>query len=263
MPFLLDAMSKKKDLPSMPFYWGDIFKAPDVIALPKEIRDTFFICLGRMWESSPRGYLMINKRKPTDHEMASMLLMGFDVNMVNQHLNHLVNNSGVFSLTSEGIVYSRRMIKDEELRQIKAENGKKGGNPKLLGYPKVNQRVILKHETETETETVNKDVVKDVVKVKDTKKKYAENVKLTEKEYNQIITKYFNGDKKLMDLAVDKLDSAKLAKGYKYKSDAGAIRSWVAAEINEKSKTKQSKQETITEKNLANAQKVMERMGIE
>jgi len=33
--------------------------------------------------------------------------------------------------------------------------------------------------------------------------------------------------------------------------------------LNEKSKTKQSKQETITEKNLANAQKVMERMGIE
>ena len=209
----------------MPFYWGDIFKAPDVIALPKEIRDTFFICLGRMWESSPRGYLMINKRKPTEYELSSMLLMGSDIQMVNQHLNHLVVKSGVFSVDDDGIVYSRRMIKDEELRQIKAENGKKGGNPKLLGYPKVNQRVILKHETETVNETVNKDVVKDV------KIKYAENVFLTEKEYNQILTKHFNGSKEWMDRAIEKLDAYKLSGDNTYKSDAGAIRSWVVKEM--------------------------------
>jgi len=55
---------------------------------------------------------------------------------------------------------------------------------------------------------------------------------MTVSEYNQIITKYFNGDNKLMDLAIDKLDSSKLAHDYKYKSDAGAIRTWVAKQIN-------------------------------
>jgi len=168
-----------------------------------------------------------------------------------------------FIETEDGF-YNLRLMKEMEKRNRKCNN--LSDNAKIRWAKekekkcKSNAIASGLHMPSKDTNT-NKD--KDVVKAKPLKLKYAENVKLTEKEYDQIITKYFNGDKTLMDLAIDKLDSAKLSKGYKYKSDAGAIRSWVAAEINEKSKTKQSNQETITEKNLANAQKVMERMGIE
>lgn len=61
--------------------------------------------------------------------------------------------------------------------------------------------------------------------------KYAENVYLKESEYNKILGKYFNGNEDLMKLAIDKLDAYKLSSGKPYKSDAGAIRSWVADKI--------------------------------
>lgn len=148
---------KKNDLPAMPLYWGDIFKASDVMSLPKDIRDTFWLCLGRMWESNPRGYLMVNGRKPTDSELASMLMFGLDNHLVNQHLNHLVDATGIFSKNSQGIIFSRRMVNDEKNREIKRNNGKLGGNPSLLVNHVVNQEVILNHENETEYVNKNKD----------------------------------------------------------------------------------------------------------
>jgi hypothetical protein len=38
---------------------------------------------------------------------------------------------GVFSRTSEGVIYSRRMVRDLAKRQADVENGRKGGNPRL------------------------------------------------------------------------------------------------------------------------------------
>ena len=179
--------------------------------------------------------------------------------------NDVVGNSEKLKrkfIETEDGYFNTKLMEVMEERNEKCNNLSKNAK---IRWEKEKQKKCKSNANASDLDMLSLDVDKDINKdvVKDVKIKYAENVKLTEKEYNQIITKYFNGDKKLMDLAVDKLDSAKLAKGYKYKSDAGAIRSWVAAEINEKSKTKQSKQETITEKNLANAQKVMERMGIE
>ena len=39
----------------------------------------------------------------------------------------------VFSRDDDGTIYSRRMVRDEEIRNIRAESGIKGGNPNLLG----------------------------------------------------------------------------------------------------------------------------------
>ena len=50
-------MSKKHDLPAMPFYFGDWFKCPEVRAMNLETRMIWFEMLGLMWESTERGYL--------------------------------------------------------------------------------------------------------------------------------------------------------------------------------------------------------------
>jgi hypothetical protein len=47
-------------------------------------------------------------------------------------LKELEDNK-VFSRDESGAIYSRRMVRDEELRRIRADAGSKGGNPLLLG----------------------------------------------------------------------------------------------------------------------------------
>lgn len=138
-------MAKKNDLPAMPWYWGDIFKAPDIIALPKDIRDTWLICLGRMWESDERGYMLLNGFVPDDREMAAILLFGLDIQTCNLHVKYLLDKKVFSRRASDGAIYCRRMVRDEETRKIHAECGKKGGNPFLMVNQKntkvVNQKV--------------------------------------------------------------------------------------------------------------------------
>lgn len=60
------------------------------------------------------------------------------------------------------------------------------------------------------------------------KVKYAEFVSMTEEEHEKLVTKYGAEATRRM---IEKLDNAKGAKGYTYKSDYRAILSWVAEEI--------------------------------
>jgi hypothetical protein len=59
-------------------------------------------------------------------------MTGCSTRQVSRLLQEL-ENSGVFSRTEHGAIYSRRMVKDEQTRQAKAAAGKLGGNPKLVG----------------------------------------------------------------------------------------------------------------------------------
>lgn len=70
---------------------------------------------------------------------------------------------------------------------------------------------------------------------------YADNVLLLEKEYETLVRKYGEESTKAM---ITKLDNYKLAHGKKYKSDYGAINSWVADEVL-KQKAEQPKRNII------------------
>jgi len=124
----------------------------------------------------------------------------------------------------------------------------------------IDDKIIKKDDTIIEPKTT-KDIVsvkpKKPKKEKEPKIQYADNVLMTVGEYNQIITKYFNGDKKLMDLAIDKLDSAKLAHDYKYKSDAGAMRTWVVKDIK---KTMGGKVSSVTPGNFDSAEPIFAKL---
>lgn len=60
------------------------------------------------------------------------------------------------------------------------------------------------------------------------KVKYADNVTMTEAEYEKLVSKYGESNSRRM---IEKLDNAKGAKGYTYKSDYRAILNWVADEV--------------------------------
>jgi hypothetical protein len=84
--------------------------------------------LALMHEADPYGHLLINGRPPTDTQLA--IQAGAPEAQIPALLVEL-ESAGVFSKTRTGVVYSRRMTRDEKKRAVAVENGKLGGNPNL------------------------------------------------------------------------------------------------------------------------------------
>lgn len=82
-----------------------------------------------MHECEPYGHLSINGNALTEPQAARMV--GFALPEYRRSLAEL-DAAGVFSRSASGVIYCRRMVKDEGIRNIRAEAGKLGGNPVLL-----------------------------------------------------------------------------------------------------------------------------------
>lgn len=149
-------MSKKHDLPAHPFYWGDWFKAMDLQSLPRETRCVWFEMLGRMWESNERGFLTINGKPMSDFAKANALGFG---SATNEYLQHeaILREAGIFSVReSDGAMYSRKILNDIELSNIRAKAGSKGGK-KTWDFAKANAKASAKAHSEDESEYEIKD----------------------------------------------------------------------------------------------------------
>lgn len=117
-------------LPAIQFYPGDWHKDQGVQALDLEHRGAWFEMLLMMHDSDERGVLLINGLPMPEDVIARRL------GLVNQKFNQILTtllNFGVASRReSDGAIFCRRMVRDENLRQIRTEAGKKGGNPNLV-----------------------------------------------------------------------------------------------------------------------------------
>jgi hypothetical protein len=87
-----------------------------------------------MHEGNPYGYLKVGNKVIHAENLSRMV--GESLDNVNKWLEELLE-AGVYDLDDSAIC-SRRMIRDENLRKIRAEGGKLGGNPKLKDKIKVN-----------------------------------------------------------------------------------------------------------------------------
>jgi hypothetical protein len=83
-----------------------------------------------MHEATPRGFLLVNGNAPTDRQLAG--LAGCSAREVVKLLAEL-EAAGVFSRDEVGVVFSRRMVKDEERASRDRANGRQGGSPILKG----------------------------------------------------------------------------------------------------------------------------------
>jgi hypothetical protein len=117
-------------LPAIQFYPGDWRKDPGVQALSFHDRGVWFEIILLMHESDERGKLLLNG-KPMP-EIALARLLGLDNQILTTTLTTLLD-FGVASRCQEtGAIVCRRMLRDENLRNIRKEAGSKGGNPILL-----------------------------------------------------------------------------------------------------------------------------------
>lgn len=77
--------------------------------------------LSFMHEAEPYGHLRINGRDVAREALARMI--GSPLKGLNHHLDEL-EAAGVFSRTETGTIFSRRMVRDEELRIKRGEGGR-------------------------------------------------------------------------------------------------------------------------------------------
>jgi hypothetical protein len=81
-----------------------------------------------MHEGSPYGHLKVKDKVILPPNLARMC--GLTIQETEGYLAEL-HDAGVYETDEAGCIYSRRMIRDENLRNARAAGGKKGGNPNL------------------------------------------------------------------------------------------------------------------------------------
>lgn len=87
------------------------------------------LCL--MHESVRRGYLQHATGKPVTAEQLARMT-GCSTDEVSRLLQEL-SDSGVFSCTEHGVIYSRRIVKEEKKRELCSQAGKRGGGNPTFG----------------------------------------------------------------------------------------------------------------------------------
>ena len=117
-------------LPAIQFYPGDWHKDQGVQALDLMQRGAWFELLLMMHDSDERGVLLVNGQPMPDAVIARRL--GLDNQSANQILTTLLTYGVASRREADGALFCRRMVKDENLRQVRTAAGKKGGNPRLL-----------------------------------------------------------------------------------------------------------------------------------
>lgn len=91
------------------------------------------MCL--MHDGQPYGYLKVNQK--VIHVVNLAPMVGLTIELTTK-LTRELEEAGVFSRDSDGCIFSRRMVRDEEIRAKRSESGHKGGNPKLKKSDLVN-----------------------------------------------------------------------------------------------------------------------------
>lgn len=122
-------MSERRQ-PWMKWYPADWRADPGLRMCSFAARGLWADLLALMHEGEPYGHLTINGRVPTSRQLAVML--GGTAKEIDALIAELMD-AGVPSRTDDGVIYSRRMVRDKAKQDADRANGKGGGNPRLKG----------------------------------------------------------------------------------------------------------------------------------
>ena len=137
-------MGKSKDLPWMQFYTQDWMGDAGLRMCSIAARGLWMDMLCIMHDAEPYGHLVINGHALNDRQLAVIAGITEDELVT---LKSELEVSGVYSVSSKGVIYSRRMVKDEKKRRKNQKNGKKGGNPSLSKQREKSKSVNPKDNT--------------------------------------------------------------------------------------------------------------------
>lgn len=112
------------------FYGNDWRSDPRLRLCSAASRGVWIDLITIMMEAEPFGHLLVNGAAPTEQEIAALTVTSTAV--IRKAMAELAEK-GVYSKTPEGVIYSRRMVKDAARLAEAREHGKRGGNPRLKG----------------------------------------------------------------------------------------------------------------------------------
>jgi hypothetical protein len=121
--------------PAFQFYPSDWLRDTALRSCSTGARGLWIDMICYMHEGNPYGYLKVADKVILPANLSRMV--GETLEVVEGWLEEL-RHAGVYDTAEDGSIYSRRMIRDENLRQIRANGGKLGGNPNLKPKDKVN-----------------------------------------------------------------------------------------------------------------------------
>lgn len=110
-------------------YPADWRKDPELQSCGILARGVWWELLCLMHECEPYGHLSRNGLAMPDAAVASLIRVRLDAYT---RATRELESAGVLSRSNSGVIFSRRMVRDERLRLIRAASGKLGGNPTLL-----------------------------------------------------------------------------------------------------------------------------------
>jgi hypothetical protein len=116
-------------LPAFQFYPADWRKSTDVQAMSFHDRGVWFELLCLMHESEDRGRLVLRGKPMSDELLAK--LIGISTKKLRNSIQIFLE-FGVATRDELGALCNRRMIRDEQLRRVRTEVGRLGGNPVLV-----------------------------------------------------------------------------------------------------------------------------------
>ena len=120
-------------LPYMKFYTSDWRADQCVRSASPGARALWIECLCLAHEAEPYGYVLVNNRLPTLQQLAIQVSMtAADTKRYRAELLEC----GVASEDDDGVLFSRRMVRDSVKRSVNQSNGSIGGNPRLTGSDK-------------------------------------------------------------------------------------------------------------------------------
>lgn len=126
--------------PAIQWYVNDWLNDPALKLCSLYARGLWAEMLMTMWQCEPQGHLTLNGKPYTLAQLARAVRE--PEKPVKAALEELAD-AGVYTVTPEGVIVSRRMVRDVHNRKVRADGGKKGGNPKLKQGRKVGDKVNL------------------------------------------------------------------------------------------------------------------------
>ncbi len=117
-----------REKPWAKFYFSDWRSDPALRMCGIAARGLWIEMLALMHEAEPYGFLLVRDQQPTIAQLS--VLVGAGAEDVAAMLSEL-ETAGVFSRNRAGVIYSRRMVRDEKSAKTSRKNGKMGGNPSL------------------------------------------------------------------------------------------------------------------------------------
>jgi len=111
--------------------------------------------LSIMAKSKKKGYLLDNEKQMESKTLAK--LTGSTIEEIESLLGELEAH-GVYSKTSEGIIFNRRMVRVVEISKIRSEAGKLGGRPKKQIESKRQSKTKARSASVYASSSLNKDL---------------------------------------------------------------------------------------------------------